>query len=587
MEGSMRVKGDNQYFFKMFGFMKPFAAAYAIGMLFYSSQGFATVYIMSLFSGNIMEAVLAEDTRAVVMSAVIMMAMIVGFLVFLSLGVYIYVMSEAKAIRGLKRQLFRTFVRSSLESPSNGHSGEGIAAINTDANTASEVFGWPLTSFLMCIINIVFSSVVVFTIDWRLGISAVAIGLLGFLVQHRFTGPIARIGKEQLEVNASTVKTVSNIFSGAISIRAYNMQQYAVVTFDRDNGRLKFLGFKRALISMWQDLFSTVQGWLTLVAVFGLGGWLVATDRLEFHLLVMAPFMCMTIASSFGRIGEAYANLQRPIEGAKRVFQILENGDAEREVKGGGSDLAADGYALRIENLSFSYLGAEGEALRGIDLEVGENEMVALVGESGSGKSTLLRAIIGMYEREDLGMSLGDLCFNDSSLRGWRRNFAYVDQSCKLFDMSVRENIAMGKGGAADDDEIEAAARRAAAHEFIEGLEGGYDAPCGEKGGVLSGGQKQRIAIARALVKGAPILVVDEATSALDNESERQVMATIESLRSDHTVLITTHNLENIVGADRIVVLDGGRIVESGSHQELLSLGGLYHRLYNQSGSES
>ena len=629
MEKVIKAKNDNQYFFKMFRFVKPYALPYSIGMFFYSSQGFAFPFILSIFSGNIMAAITAGDPRGVIMSVVIMLTMIVSFMIMICFGVYMQAISEAKAGRGLKLQLFRKFISASLERGTNGHSGEGIAAINTDADTACNVYGWPLVSFLMHAMNIVFSSIVVFVIDWRLGIAAFGIGFIGFLVQHRFTGPIARIGKERLERNASAVKTASNIFSGAITIRAFNMQPRALIALDSDNMQLKLLGFRQAIISMWQGIFTTVQGWMTLVAVFGLGGWLVATGRLEFHLLVMAPFMCMAIAQSFAQIGEAYANLQVPIAGAKRVFHILEADEAladrgvekavlesgakkaakrtagkvaEREVEAGmvgGVGIAGcggvagtaridkepDGYRLSIDNMSFRYLDAESDVLHDINLEIGENQMVAFVGESGSGKSTLLRAIIGMYEREELGITLGDLCFNESSLKGWRRNFAYVDQSCKLFDMSIKENIAMGKAGKASDAEIEKAARRAAAHDFIEELEGGYDAPCGEKGGVLSGGQKQRIAIARALVKMAPVIVVDEATSALDTESERQVMSTIESLRSDHTILITTHNLENIVSADMIVVLDNGRIAETGTHQELLDKRGLYHRLSKGTGT--
>jgi len=237
------------------------------------------------------------------------------------------------------------------------------------------------------------------------------------------------------------------------------------------------------------------------------------------------------------------------------------------------------GYKLILDNLNFAYNGQAKNVLNGLNLEISENEMVAFVGESGSGKSTLLRTIVGLYDRSDLGLSVGGVEFLGSDFKSWRENFAYVDQSCKLFDMTISENIALGKGGQATTEEIEIAAKRAAAHDFILEQENGYETACGEKGASLSGGQKQRIAIARALVRKAPVLVFDEATSALDTESAREIMETIHELRTDHTVLMVTHNLSNVVTADKIVVMKDGAIVEVGTHEELVAKGGEYVEL--------
>ncbi|MCL2014905.1 MAG: ATP-binding cassette domain-containing protein, partial [Defluviitaleaceae bacterium] len=200
-----------------------------------------------------------------------------------------------------------------------------------------------------------------------------------------------------------------------------------------------------------------------------------------------------------------------------------------------------------------------------------------------SGKSTLLRAIIGMYEREEMPVFIGKQGFNETSLQDWRSQFAYVDQSCKLFNVSIAENIAYGRvDNLPTQPEIETAAKRAFAHDFIASLEDGYNTDCGEKGDSLSGGQKQRVAIARALAKKAPILVFDEATSALDKESEKYIMETIETLRNDHTILITTHNLDNIVTADCIIVMESGNVAEIGTHDELMAKFGVYKRLFEE-----
>jgi len=480
------------------------------------------------------------------------------------------------AERDLKQKLFRSFMQRGLEASQSSHSGEGIASINTDATVASALLGQFLSPILSPIILGVLSSITLFAIDWRMGLAALGLGLVVFLAHSRLIKPIAKIGKEKLDANADAIKEVSNVFQGAMSIRAFNLQEKALDDASDKMNTLRLLDFRQAFISMLQRLFSTIQGWLALVTTFGFGGWLVATGHLEFPVLLLALPLLEGISSSFGSIGEAIAGLQRPIEAAKRVFDIIDNVPAATE-KG---HLDFDGSALHIRNLDFKYQRAEENTLHDISLDINVGEMVAFVGESGSGKSTILRIIVGFYERDQLGMTLGGTASDNVGIAAWRKNFAYVDQSCKLFDMTIRQNIALGRKGQTEEADIIAAAKQAFAHDFIEGLEHKYDSPCGEKGGILSGGQKQRIAIARALIKGAPILVFDEATSALDGDSERYVMETIDSLRNDHTILITTHNLENIVTADKIVVLDKGRIAEIGKHDELMAKKGLYHKLF-------
>ena len=582
MESVRDEKSSLRYIFRMLRFMKPHTIPYSIGLFLTCTQSFLINFILSVMNSNIMAAIVSHDVSLIYRSVIVLLVMFLGYFLVVMPGLYLFYINGAKGVRNLKRDLFREFIRNSLDGSTLSHSGEGIAAINTDANTASEIFGFPLRVLLVQLINIAFSAIVVFVVDWRLGAATICVALLAFFIQRRFTGPVARISTSRLDAYAGSVKTISNIFSGAIAIRTFNMQAKSSQAFDHDNETIRVLDYKRAFISMWQSLFTTVQGWLTIVVVFGLGGWLVATGRLELHKLMMIPVMSMTITSSCSLLGTAIANLQAPIAGAVRVFRILGDDKAEIEYNKTAESTHPDGYRLQINGLDFTYKGADKKTLQNITLEIGENQMVAFVGESGSGKSTLLRAIIGMYERDDLRINLGDKGFNAVDIRDWRKSFAYVDQSCKLFDMSVMENIALGKPGEALDDEIITASKRAAAHDFIISLEGGYSAPCGEKGDTLSGGQKQRIAIARALLRGAPILVFDEATSALDKDSERSIMETINSLRKDHTILITTHKLDNTIGADKIVVLSEGEIAEVGSHDDLIALGGFYSRLFSE-----
>ena len=276
--------------------------------------------------------------------------------------------------------------------------------------------------------------------------------------------------------------------------------------------------------------------------------------------------------------------LQEGLAAAQRLFVLL---DIEPEIKErtDTSALRLTGGEIRFEDVTFVY--ADGKpALQNIDLTVPSGRRVALVGSSGAGKSSLLNLIPRFYDPTSGRVLIDGQDIRTANLASVRRNIGLVSQEATLFDDTVRANIAYGRPNATDE-EVERAARAAAADTFIRAIDGGYGGVVGESGTRLSGGQRQRIAIARAMLKDAPILLLDEATSALDSESERQVQDALAALMEGRTTLIVAHRLSTVIDADIIHVIDQGRIVESGSHAELIARAGVYARLYQTQATTS
>jgi len=283
------------------------------------------------------------------------------------------------------------------------------------------------------------------------------------------------------------------------------------------------------------------------------------------------------------RLANINITLQQGLAASQRVFTVL---DIEPEIKDApdAKALTVSGGDISFKNVAFSY-NPEITALRDIDLDIKAGETVALVGPSGAGKSTILNLIPRFYDIDAGAITIDGQDIRGVTLESLRKATALVSQEITLFDDTVRANIAYGRAGASDA-EIEEAARHAAAHDFILQLEHGYDTIVGEHGVKLSGGQRQRIAIARAMLKNAPILLLDEATSALDTESERHIQGALSELMKGRTTLVIAHRLSTIVDADKICVINNGRVIEQGKHEELLELGGAYANLYNLQFSE-
>jgi subfamily B ATP-binding cassette protein MsbA len=340
------------------------------------------------------------------------------------------------------------------------------------------------------------------------------------------------------------------------------------------------------LQSLFQSAMMTAI-FAAFAAVLWFGGHEVLMGRLTPGGLISFLFYLTILTGPLQNLSQIYASFQRAAGGAARVFEVLDtpptivDAPDAKELPGPGSGVLASRGLVEVRDLSFHYV-PEAPVLRGVSLIARPGETVAIVGPSGAGKTTLVSLIPRFYDATGGEILVDGHDIRHLTMESLRRAIAIVPQEATLFGGSVRENIAYGREGASGDD-IEQAARAANAHDFILALPQGYDSIIGDRGVKLSGGQRQRVAIARAVLKDPRILILDEATSSLDNESEALVQEALERLMQARTTLVVAHRLTTIVNADRIVVLDAGRVVEEGSHTHLMARDGLYRRLYLRS----
>lgn len=418
---------------------------------------------------------------------------------------------------------------------------------------------------------------VMFYQDWQLALAS-------FFAFPIAIYPIVRIGRRMRKVTANTqaelglfTTVLTQTFQGIRLVKAYGMEAYEASRIGAVVERIFILNMKAARTrEISRPIMETLGGCAVFVVIIYGGSRVIAevTSAGAFFSFLTALLMAY---EPMKRLATLNASMQQGLAGAERLYHVLDQFSSVVD-KPDAVALGRVKGEIALENVRFAYTD-DAIALDDVSLAVPAGKTIALVGPSGAGKSTILNLIPRFYDVDDGSISIDGHDVRDVTMESLFANIALVSQEITLFDDTVAANIAYGKGGASQS-EIEDAARHAAAHAFIQELPAGYDTVVGEQGIKLSGGQRQRLAIARAMLKNAPILLLDEATSSLDTESERHIQAALRELMKGRTTLVIAHRLSTIMDADLIYVIDRGRIAQQGTHADLLARGGLYKKLY-------
>ena len=545
-----------------------------VGMVFVAGATAASAWLMKPVINDVFVAKNKEFLLPISIAVLVTFA-IKGFANYAQSVIMHYV--GQRIITDTQHRLYGHLTRMDLGFFHQTPTGSLISRFTVDINMMRAAVSNALTGIGKDFLTLIFLVGVMFIQDWYLAVIAFVVFPVAIL-------PIVKLGQRIRKVTVSTQEEIGQFttlleqtIQGARVVKAYGMEEYEKGRFRNIAERVFQLVFKTARIrSMASPIMETLGGVAVALVIF-YGGFRVIEQSMNPGAFFSFITALLLAYEPMKRLANLNASLQEGLASAQRLFGLL---DTKPNIidKPDAATLKIKGGNIVLNQVNFSYIPKH-PVINGVSLSVPAGKLVALVGPSGAGKSTILNLIPRFYEVDSGIIKIDGIDVRDATLDSLRGNIALVSQEIILFDDTVRANIAYGRPDASEK-EITQAAKNAAAHDFIEAMSNGYDTYVGERGTKVSGGQRQRLAIARAMLKNAPILLLDEATSSLDAESEREVQAALMELMKGRTTLVIAHRLSTVIEADLIHVIDNGKLVESGNHPELLSKNGTYARLY-------